>query len=110
MVASALRVSSPAAVPDSSSLRGGALHLAVSRSAAVRLAPVGDAVADDGVPQALLDRAGRIVAPRPGSPPCTAGDRADAAPHEISAAVSAAIEALNPAIVLAAGDGDAAVA
>lgn len=79
-----------------------ALHLAVTRSAAVRLSPVVAALAALGARQALVDLTGeRAIDPH-------------AAPHAPEAAasadaVAAAIERTRPACVLIAGDGEAAV-
>jgi UDP-N-acetylglucosamine 2-epimerase (non-hydrolysing) len=82
------------------------LHLAVSRSAAVRLAPVAAALAALGRPQALVDVAGECT-PLDDAPPRTLGA---AKPEALAEAVDDAIERLRPASVLVAGDGDASVA
>jgi UDP-N-acetylglucosamine 2-epimerase (non-hydrolysing) len=79
------------------------LHLAVSRSAAVRLWPVAATLAGLGEPQALLDLEGPGVGD-PETPPRIPDAEASAE------AVEAAIERTRPASVLVAGDGDAAVA
>ena len=79
-----------------------ALHLAVSRSAEVRLAPVIAALSGIGARQTLVDAAGERAVD-PGTPPHAP---AAAAP---ASAVAAAIERARPAWVLVAGDGDAAV-
>ena len=79
------------------------LHLAVTRSAAVRLWPVAAALAALGEPQALVDLEG-LATGDPETPPRIPVAEASAE------AVEAAIERTRPASVLVAGDGDAAVA
>src|SRR3954468_21388100 len=79
------------------------LHLAVSRAAAARLAPVADAL--DG-PQLCVDPTGRVRAwsgaPDVGEPV--------ASPGELARSVAAALARVRPDAVLVAGDDDAAVA
>src|SRR5689334_10919199 len=69
-----------------------ALHLATSRSAAIRLSPVRAALRGLAVPQATVDvaRGGRSAA-------------------EVATATEAALTRAWPAAALVAGDGDAAV-
>jgi UDP-N-acetylglucosamine 2-epimerase (non-hydrolysing) len=86
-------------------LTGSALHLAVSRSAAVRLAPVAAALAERGMLQLVLDPAGRAAPPRVDRPPDVLVDPAAA----VEAAVEAALERARPAFALVAGDGNPAV-
>lgn len=81
-----------------------ALHLAVSRSAAVRLAPVADALETS---QLFLDPSGRLGhAPR--GEPRTAGPWLAGA--AVTHAVEAALERSRPGVALIAGDGDATLA
>jgi UDP-N-acetylglucosamine 2-epimerase (non-hydrolysing) len=87
-----------------------ALHLAVSRSAAVRLAPVVSALSALGARQALLDLSGRAAAAADGMPRTTVARDAWLSAAGAAAAAEAAIERLSPAVVLVAGDGHAAVA
>ena len=87
----------------------GALHLAVSRSAAVRLGPVAAAFADLGVPQSVLELSGATSRPRLG-PPRTAIAASGGSLASIAAAVESALVRDRPAFALIAGDGDVAVA
>jgi UDP-N-acetylglucosamine 2-epimerase (non-hydrolysing) len=79
-----------------------ALHLAVSRSAAVRLSSVAAALAASGAPQALADLGGERAL-ETGAPPHAPAAAAT------TGALEAAIERTRPAWVVVAGDGDAAV-
>jgi UDP-N-acetylglucosamine 2-epimerase (non-hydrolysing) len=81
-----------------------ALQIAVSRSAAVRLAPVALALQ---APQLFLDPSGRLGA-APRGMPRTGGCWMPAA--GVARAVESALEQCRPSVVLIAGDGDAALA
>jgi UDP-N-acetylglucosamine 2-epimerase (non-hydrolysing) len=79
------------------------LHLAPTRSAAVRLAPVAAAL---DAPQALVDGTGRVSDWAPTDPPTWAA----ALPAPVlSRAVTAALNELAPDVVLIAGDDDRAL-
>jgi UDP-N-acetylglucosamine 2-epimerase (non-hydrolysing) len=82
------------------------LHLAVTRSAAVRLAPVADAL---GGPQAFVDLAGDVLAWAGTRPPAVDGDP-PLSPTAAARAVSEALERIRPDVALVAGDGDVAMA
>jgi UDP-N-acetylglucosamine 2-epimerase (non-hydrolysing) len=79
-----------------------ALHLAVSRSAALRLASVAAGLSALGAPQALVDLEGERALD-PDAPP-----HAPAATASVDA-VEVALDRLRPAFVVVAGDGEAAV-
>jgi UDP-N-acetylglucosamine 2-epimerase (non-hydrolysing) len=79
--------------------QGGVLHLAVSRSTAMRLGPVVAALEDLGRPQTLLE-----------FPPRTSIASVRAPSAAIGAAVEAQLLRDRPACVLVAGDGAATVA
>jgi UDP-N-acetylglucosamine 2-epimerase (non-hydrolysing) len=80
----------------------GVLLLAVSRSAAVRLAPIARALGEHGVAQA-------VAGPPVGGEPQTRAAAA-IAPDQAYVAVEQALERARPAFVLVAGDGEAAMA
>jgi UDP-N-acetylglucosamine 2-epimerase (non-hydrolysing) len=95
-------VSTTSSASDASRIH--ALHLAVSRSAAVRLAPVADALESS---QLFLDPTGRLgQAPR--GAPRTAGPWLTGA--AVTRAVEVAVDRFRPAVALIAGDGDTALA
>jgi UDP-N-acetylglucosamine 2-epimerase (non-hydrolysing) len=85
-----------------------AVHVAATRAAAVRLAPVVTALAERGVPQVVLDPAGACVAATAPGPPDTL------APAASTSALVLSLERLlahaPPALVLLAGDDDATLA
>jgi UDP-N-acetylglucosamine 2-epimerase (non-hydrolysing) len=82
------------------------LHVAPSRSAAIRVAPVADAL---GAPQALLDPSGSVVT-WSGSEPPPVGVDFPLTPRDAARALRAALESVSPDVVLVAGDGEAALA
>jgi UDP-N-acetylglucosamine 2-epimerase (non-hydrolysing) len=88
-------------VPKLTTGRGAAppLHLAVTRSSAIRLSSVVSALTRLGAPQTLVTPAGELPID-PEAPPRLP------APGGSRAAVAAAIERTAPACVVAAGDGD----
>ena len=88
---------------------GGALHLIVSRSSAVRLAPVIAALEELGVQQRRCEFPGAPARPAD-LPPQTVGALAGLSPAAVDAAVDAALSDARPAFVLVAGDGETAVA
>ena len=82
------------------------LHLALTRSAAVRLAPVADALPG---PQTAVDIAGRVVSWHDDAPLPPARPAALSA-AQAAEAVSEALDRAQPHVALLAGDGDIALA
>src|SRR3954453_5866394 len=83
------------------------LHLALTRSARVRLAPVADAMG--GGSQLFIDPVGNVVTwlgTEP--PPVPVGPGISAA--EAARKVAAALESVRPDVAIVAGDGNAALA
>jgi UDP-N-acetylglucosamine 2-epimerase (non-hydrolysing) len=98
----------PTLTPSMAAPGTGALHLAVSRSAATRLAPVRSAPAGLEFAHALFEPSWPPTAAGSDEPPHVTG--AAARPEDVDAALEAVLSRTRPAVVLSAGDGDQAVA
>jgi UDP-N-acetylglucosamine 2-epimerase (non-hydrolysing) len=86
------------------------LHVALSRSAAVRLSPIIGALDGAGIGQAIVDRAGALTGPSIVDQPPSTRDPDRSAALDAVRLVEAALEQTRPRLLTVAGDGDSALA